>query len=503
MKKERASGVLLHPTSLPGPYGIGDLGPSAVRFADFLRETGQTYWQILPLGPTGFANSPYSSFSAFAGNPFLVSPEWLEEDGLLDLGDEPRLPSNYVDFERVYAFKDGLLRASFEKFQQAGAAGLGSLRAQHDRFCAENEAWLADYTLFCALKIHHQGAPWTAWEPALVRRDPAAIKTWRDRLAPEMAYQAYVQFLFYRQWSQLKSLCRERAIQFIGDIPIYVSHDSADVWIHQDLFKLDERGRSTVVAGVPPDYFSETGQRWGNPIYRWDRMAKDGYRWWTERFRETLKKVDVIRLDHFLGFSAYWEIPAEETYAVKGQWVPGPGHRFFETMKRKLKGLPFVAENLGVVTPEAEALREKFGLPGMAIMQFSFYPFDETYHLYNYSENTFAYTGTHDNDTVVGWYHSPSVKPEEKDYCRRYMATDGKEVHWDFIRFCHALHTRASIVPLQDLMGKGTEARMNFPGRVEGNWKWRFHWDELTPAIRDRFGTLTALYGRSSHPRKS
>jgi 4-alpha-glucanotransferase len=491
---QRASGVLLHPTSLPGPYGIGDLGPAAEEFGSFLSDSGQTYWQILPLGPTGLGNSPYSSYSAFAGNPLLISPERLAEEGLLDRAPEPPpFPADAVDHESVRAFKEKILRDSFRRFARAG----GGVKDDYGRFLSEHESWLKDYALFSALKAARRGAPWTDWEPELARAEPAALAKWADKLAEELDYQRYIQFLFFRQWGRLKNFCRAKGLMFLGDVPIYVAHDSADVWMNQPLFKLEADGRPRVVAGVPPDYFSETGQRWGNPVYDWDASARTRYEWWTARFRQCLRLVDMVRLDHFLGFHAYWEIPAAEPNAVKGRWTPGPGRRFFDAMKRKLGGLPFVAENLGAVTPEAEDLRKRCGLPGMSILEFSFSPDYPPSHPYNHPADTFVYTGTHDNDTVQGWLRDPAVTDKEKQFALKYTAADPADLHWALIRVGHSLPAQASVVPVQDLLGKGSEARMNYPGKTEGNWRWRFRWEELTPEIRIRFGELTWIYGRT------
>ncbi len=490
---KRFSGVLLHPICLPGPHGIGDLGHSAASFLEFLQETGQTAWQILPLNPIGYGNSPYSSDSAFAGEPLLISLEKMREDGLLEHWDVPHFSPYSVDYGAVWHFKQSLFRVAFDRFQEGNAPSV--LKSDYDAFRRENDFWLEDYALFSALKRHHN-ASWTQWEAPLIHRESKALDSWRDKLARETDFFAFLQFLFFRQWTQLKRSAAEKRISILGDVPIYVSHDSADVWVNQELFKLDKSGQPTSVAGVPPDYFSQTGQRWGNPIYHWDHMKRNGYKWWINRFRQCLKQVDIIRLDHFLGFSAYWEIPVEEQTAMKGKWVPGPGAAFFDAVKKEIGGLPFLAENLGVITPEAEALRRKYGLPGMSILQFSFPPDYPPCHPYNFEANTYAYTGTHDNNTVSGWFHDPKMDPKVKEFVLEYLNTDGRDIHWDFLRFCLSLHTQGAIIPLQDLLGRGSDARMNFPGRSDGNWTWRFQWEELTPILRTRFGMATKLYGR-------
>lgn len=489
--RQRVSGVLLHPTSLPSPYGVGDMGPHAHGFAHFLKETGQSLWQILPLNPPGLGHSPYSALSAFAGSPLLISPDFLREEGFLTHVPEAVFSQDRVDFDAVAVFKESLLRSAHKRF-------LTHLmeRAEHDRFVHENGAWLEDFALFMALKVHHGNAPWTEWPQDVARRAPAALKRWRADLAAEIEYHIFIQFLFHRQWARLRRTCREQGVQLLGDIPIYVAHDSADVWAHQELFTLKEDGNPIYVAGVPPDYFSQTGQRWGNPLYDWKILAKQRYAWWAARCRHTLACVDMIRLDHFLAFSAYWEIPAQEPNAVKGRWVKGPGRRFFTLLKDALGGLPFLAENLGVVTPEAEALRRHFHMPGMAVLQFSFPPDHPPSHPYNVEENTFIYTGTHDNDTTVGWFKNPQVGETEKKFALKYLNTDGREIHWDFIRAALSSHARASVIPLQDVMGLGGDARMNFPGKPLGNWGWRFTWEQLSPETRHRLLDLTVLYGR-------
>ncbi len=470
----RSSGILLHPTSLPGPHGIGDLGPAAFRFADWLSAAGQKLWQVLPLGPTGYGESPYQLFSAFAGNPLLLSLDLL---GIHEPA--PPFPATHVDFERVIPWKTAMLRRAFEAFHP------------DDEFAAfhrQHAAWLEPFVHFMALKHAHGGTSWTEWDP---------------RLAPdprEKQYHRFLQFHFFRQWNALREHCTRLGIRFLGDVPIYVSHDSADAWSHPDLFRFD------AVSGVPPDYFSATGQLWGNPLYRWDRMAGDGYAWWIDRMRATLSRFDVVRMDHFRGFEAFWEVPAGETTAVRGHWVQGPGADLFRALTAALGPLPILAENLGVITPEVEAIREQFAFPGMAVLQFAFGndPQAPTFLPHNYVRNLFAYTGTHDNDTVVGWWQSkggdstrtPADVQAEKARARAYLDTDGNEIHWKMIRTILASVADSVIFPLQDVLGLGTEARMNTPSTPSGNWRWRVTGEALTPSCAGRLSTLTALYGR-------
>jgi len=502
----RASGVLLHPTSLPGHHGIGDLGPASHAWIDFLEQAGQRLWQVLPLGPTGYGDSPYQCFSAFAGNPLLVSLDVLEAEGLLtpaDLADPPSFPEQEVDYGAVIDFKRSALGKAFARFREVAAP---ADRDGFHAFCREQAAWLDDFALFMAVKGAHGGVAWTDWDRDIAARRPEAIEKWKREKADEIEATKLAQFFFFRQWGELRRYCHARHIKMMGDVPIFVAHDSADVWAHPELFQLDERGRPTVVAGVPPDYFSATGQLWGNPLYRWDEMGRTGYAWWIDRFRATLALVDLVRLDHFRGFEAYWEIPASAPTAATGRWVQGPGAALFEALRAALGTLPIVAENLGVITPEVESLRERFGFPGMAILQFAFGgdPQGSDFIPHNYPRDRVVYTGTHDNDTVVGWWTSgvgDSTRTleeveAEREFARRYMHSDGKEIHWDFIRTLLGSVADLAIVPLQDVLGLGSEARMNVPARPGGNWRWRFAAGALTPEIRGRLRHMTEDYGR-------
>lgn len=509
MQLERSSGILLHPTSLPGRFGIGDLGIPAFQFADFLAGAGQKIWQVLPLGPTGYGDSPYQCFSAFAGNPLLISLEKLAEEGCLspkDFETAIAFPSQIVDFGAVIEFKLPLLRRAFENFKTK-ASPLD--RNAFEEFCQKNSCWLEDYALFMAVKEAHQGAVWTQWDAAIVARQPDALRQWRHRLAEEVQCRQFWQYQFFKQWAALKQYCHGRGIKIMGDIPIFIAHDSADVWTHPELFHLDKNGRPTVIAGVPPDYFSATGQCWGNPLYRWDVLARSGYAWWVERFRAILAIVDWARLDHFRGFEAYWEIPAMETTAVKGRWVNGPGAALFERLQQALGKLPIVAENLGVITPEVEKLKEQFGFPGMAVLQFAFGndPQALAFKPHNYDRNLVVYTGTHDNDTTVGWWTSlsagdstrtPEEIQQERKLAQQYLGADGREIHWSFIRAILASAADVAIIPLQDVLGLGSEARMNLPGRPSGNWRWRFMPAMLTPDHQARLKELTVTYNRAN-----
>jgi 4-alpha-glucanotransferase len=491
----RASGLLLHPTSLPGRFGIGDLGSEALRWVDFLAAAGQKLWQVLPLGPTGYGDSPYQSFSAFAGNPYLVSPEGLREDGLLesaDLAGTPAFPADRVDFGPVIEWKLAILAKSHERFSAGAAPGL---REGYDAFCHVQADWLDDFALFMALKEAHAGATWSSWDAGLRARDPAALAAARERFAVAMDSQRFRQFLFFRQWNAVRERARAAGVRIIGDLPIFVAHDSADVWAHPEFFQLDVRGAPTVMAGVPPDYFAKTGQLWGNPLYRWDVLARDGYAWWVERLHATFEVVDIARLDHFRGFEAYWEVPGGAATAEKGRWVKGPGAAFLESVRAALGALPIIAEDLGFVTPEVLALRDRFGLPGMKILQFAFdkdasHPFLP----HNYPTNCVVYTGTHDNDTSRGWYASASEK--QRHFARSYLGCDGVDFAWSLIRAGMASVADTFIAPLQDVLDLGPEARMNLPGRPGGNWGWRFQREQLTSAERDRLGELTKTFGR-------
>jgi 4-alpha-glucanotransferase len=495
MKFERSGGILLHPTSLPGPYGIGDLGPGAFHWVDWLTAAGCKLWQILPLGPTGYGDSPYQCFSAFAGNPYLISPDFLLEDGLLKhdhLEDMPRWDPRHVDFGILYRWKPALLDKAFNRFCERRIE-----KTEFDSFKAENANWLNDFALFMALKTAHGGGAWDGWPVELRQRDPIAMKEARKSLEDEIQRISFFQYLFFKQWYALKTHANAHGLKIIGDIPIFVAMDSSDVWANPGLFHLGADLKPLVVAGVPPDYFSPTGQLWGNPLYRWDRHKSDGYAWWLDRIRFTLKTVDIVRIDHFRGFAGYWEIPGDAPTAERGRWVPGPGANFFEVVKSACGDLPIIAEDLGEITPDVIALRDSFDLPGMKILQFAFSGPDNDFLPHRYSRNSVVYTGTHDNDTARGWYESA---PEtEKDFSRRYLGRDwqnGSEFSWDLIRTAWGSLSNFALAPMQDFLLLGTEARFNFPSKLGGNWDWRMVEADISEELKDRIKELNWLYQR-------
>jgi 4-alpha-glucanotransferase len=508
MNFPRASGVLLHPTSLPSNYGTGDLGPEAYRFVDFLADSGQTLWQVLPLGPTGYGDSPYACYSAFAGNTLLISPERLVTEGLLFESDLPKTSqqlADRVDFGEAYKFKDAILQLAYERYKKTTNT---NLRSAFETFAQRSSNWLDDYALFRALKDAHNGVAWNKWGPALVRRTPAALDRAREELREQIEAHMFYQFLFFRQWFALKSYTNQHGIKIVGDLPIFVAHDSADVWTNPEQFKLEKNGTPVVVAGVPPDYFSQTGQLWGNPLYNWEGMLADGFTWWIERVRATLAVVDIVRIDHFRGFAACWEIPGGDKTAERGQWVAAPGRELFLSIRKALGQLPIIAEDLGVITPDVIALRDESGFPGMRILQFGFGGDSKNSDLpHNYERNVVAYTGTHDNDTTVGWFHSVAGEgstrsadqiERERTFCSDYLHSDGEEIHWDFIRAVWASVANTAVVPLQDVLGLGASARMNLPNSTSGNWSWRFRSGALTDKIASRLKELTKLYAREA-----
>ncbi|HUF05353.1 MAG TPA: 4-alpha-glucanotransferase [Aridibacter sp.] len=506
MKFPRASGVLLHPTSLPSEYGIGDLGPSAFRFVDLLAEARQTYWQILPLGPTGYGDSPYQCFSAFAGNTNLISPELLVEEELLneeDISERPDFPQDEVDYGSIISWKDGILRSAYRRFRDTDNI---SLKGNFELFTRESAYWLDDYALFRAIKREQGGKVWLEWDEPLRTGDREAVEEARAGLLDEILAQKFFQFAFFRQWYRLKAYASGKGVKIVGDIPIFVAIDSADVWTRPELFKLRNDLTPKVVSGVPPDYFSKTGQLWGNPIYDWDRMREDGYLWWVERFRSALKTVDVVRIDHFRGLAASWEVPGKEETAENGEWVDVPGRELFRRLELEFGELPVMAEDLGVITGDVEALRDEFGFPGMRVLQYAFGGGADNPHLpYNYPKNCVVYTGTHDNDTSRGWYqglNAAGSKKERKEasevreFCLNYLNSDGEEIHWALVRACLASVADTAIIPLQDLLGLGNEARMNIPATESGNWRWRFREGDLTDEIIERLREMTEVYGR-------
>ena len=495
MRFPRASGVLLHPTSLPGPHGSGDFGADARHFVDWLVAGGQRLWQILPLGGIGAGNSPYMSSSAFAGNVLLIdladlqTQGWLEAD---DLTPPPALQAQRVDYAAVVPFRMARLERAAACFARDGTP---PQRAALAEFVAAQRAWLDDYALFMALCEAHAWRDWCDWPPALAARQPAALAAARAEHAQRIHFWQFCQWVFFRQWLALKAYANERGVEIVGDAPIFIAHQSAEVWANQTLFELGPDGRPTVVAGVPPDYFSATGQRWGNPLYRWSEHAEDGYAWWVDRVRRTLELVDIVRIDHFRGFAGYWEIPASAPTAVLGRWVPGPGEALFKAIARALGPVPIIAEDLGVITPDVEALRKKFGFPGMRILQFAFAgDASDRFLPHNHENDTVVYPGTHDNDTVAGWW--AGATDHERHFARGYLATDGHDMPWTMIRAAMASVADTAVHPMQDVLALPTECRMNFPGQSEGWWAWRFQWSQVHPWHAGRLAELVRLYGR-------
>ncbi|MFY9436387.1 MAG: 4-alpha-glucanotransferase [Limnochordia bacterium] len=486
MSRTRKSGVLLHITSLPSPFGIGDLGPCAYRFVDFLKAAKQKLWQVLPLGPVEPFGSPYAPYSAFAGNPCLISPELLIEDQLLS-------PSELAEpFISASAHRSNLITLVHSRFQSSRPP---SLLAEYHAFCHANRFWLSDYALFMALKGHFAKASWVQWPEDTARRSPRALTYWRRKLARQIQEHKFAQFLFYHQWQKLKAYARRKGIAIIGDLPLFVAHDSADVWSKPYLFQLDKRGMPVFVAGVPPDYFSETGQLWGNPVYDWQMHYQERFLWWRRRIGTLLRLVDLIRLDHFRGFEAYWRIPFGSPTAADGRWMPGPGSDFFAAVKAGVGRLPFIAEDLGFIDAKVVKLRQRWNLPGMRVLQFGFEALKPNLHSpHNYPRGCAAYTGTHDNDTAVGWYRK--ADPAVQDYTRRYLGTSGADIAWDLIRAVLASPANIAIVPAQDLLSLDSEARMNTPGTIDGNWQWRCPDGALNKELSLRLAELTSLYGR-------
>ncbi len=499
MPTQRKCGIICHPTSMPGRFGIGELGEAACRFIDFLARAGQSIWQILPLGPTSYGDSPYQPFSAFAGNPLLIDLQQLVEEGLLseeDVALETPFPEGRVLYGRVMEFKNRVLRVSYRNYAHQGSRRLGN---ELDAFCEEQNGWLADYALFMALKQRFDWAAWTDWDSDIALREDKAVAKWRHALRDEVDYQCYLQFQFSRQWERVRRYANDAGITIIGDVPIFVGQDSADVWSRRELFQLDQQGRPTVVAGVPPDYFSTTGQLWGNPLYRWQVMREDHYGWWMARLEAILSKVDLVRLDHFRGFAGYWEVSVGEKTAINGRWVKGPGEDFFRRVLDKFGELPIIAEDLGLISEDVIALRKAYGLPGMKVLQFAFgSDASNPYLPHNYKRDCVAYTATHDNDTTVGWY----AAADEEIMCkvRAYAGTDGKAINWTFIRMVMNSVADTAVYPLQDVLGLGSEARLNQPGRSDGNWTWRYREDALSESLADTLREMAILSRRWLEP---
>ncbi len=492
--KKRKSGVLLHITCLPSNFGIGDLGPEAYSFANFLARSQQSVWQVLPLNPTTIGNSPYYSPSAFAGNPLLISPEKMIDDGLLGHGDVkpvPKFESAHVDFGLVYRYKYELFKKAFEKFPEE--------HFDFNEFCEKNKKWLEDFSLFASLKNHFDGKEWFNWPTALKMRDPEELGVWREKLCDEIRFQKFLQFVFYDQWFRLKDYCNEKEIQIFGDIPIYVTLDSADAWANPQIFKLDSDKKPLVVAGVPPDYFSETGQLWGNPVYDWDCLKENSFEWWMDRLSFNLEVSDIVRLDHFRGFLAAWEVPASDETAVNGHWCPVPGAEFFSQVFERFPNAAIIAEDLGYITPDVREVMDRFELPGMKLLVFAFGVgmASNPYVPHNHIPNCVVYTGTHDCNTIRGWFEN-DLSDEDRERLFQYLDKEcyADEISWEMIRLAMMSTSRLVVIPLQDLLGLGADSRINFPGTSEGNWEWRFKNELITSDLENRLSEITCLFGR-------
>ena len=498
---QRGSGILLHITSLSSPFGIGDLGPSAYQFADFLTQTKQSYWQVLPLNPTDHAcgNSPYSSPSAFAGNPLLISPELLTESGFLkkrEIEEIPLFPNGRCDYASVISYKSGLLHRAYDSFKASGKK-----RDAFKTFCKENEGWLEEFALFFVIKKYFKGKAWGEWEKDLRNRNSEYLDRIKKNLQDEVEQEKFYQYLFLTQWLSLKDYCNNKGIRFIGDVPIYVNHDSADVWAHSEIFNLNEEKRPLFVAGVPPDYFSKTGQLWGNPTFRWDRLQKTDYRWWFDRISYNLRLFDTLRLDHFRGFVAFWEVPSTETTAMNGKWVEAPAYDFFTALLKRFPVHSFIAEDLGIITADVKEVMDRFGFPGMRVLQFAFGENSPThpYLPHNFIPNTIVYTGTHDNNTTRGWFENETT-PQEKKRIFRYLGKEvsSEQLPVELIRLGMMSVANTVMIPAQDVLGLGEEARMNRPSTLSRNWEWRLLPDQLTSSYAEMLLELTETYGRAS-----
>jgi 4-alpha-glucanotransferase len=495
MKIERSAGVLLHPTSLPGKFGIGDLGPDAFKFIDFLKESGQTLWQVLPLGPTGYGDSPYQCFSAFAGNPVLISPEFLERDGLLnreDLISSSTGNLHKIDFGTVITFKNELLKKAFQNFKLK----LTSFNPDYNNFCSKENYWLDDFSLFMSAKQFHGGISWTGWSKSIALREN--INDWKTKLKDGIEYQKFVQFIFNKQWNDIRKYAMQNGIKIIGDLPIFVAYDSADVWANKELFTIREDGTLEFVAGVPPDYFSATGQLWGNPLYKWNVMIKDDFAWWKKRISKLLDMVDIIRIDHFRGFDAYWRIPGGADTAIKGDWIKAPGEKLFNSIKKELGELPIIAEDLGVITDSVEQLRDKFDFPGIKILQFGLGENGENKFLpHNHIKNCVIHTGSHDNETTRGFLESEKHKNSGVyEWAQKYFNYYGDNMTYQLILAAYASISNICIIPMQDILNLDNSARMNFPSTLGGNWTWRFSWDQIDDQLKNNYKRLTMIYDR-------
>lgn len=500
MEFKRECGILLHPTSLPSKFGVGDLGSEAYEFVEFLYRSRQSLWQILPLNPVGYGESPFQSFSAFAGNPLLISIDKLLEEGLLeqqDIEDIPSFKSKKVEFEVVREYKSNLLRKAYNFFQNK------SPDREFVKF-VQSKDWLADYSLFMSLKDYFEGTAWNHWDKDIVLRNSSTIEHFRILLKEEIQYHNFIQYTFFKQWNQLRQYANEKGIKIIGDLPIFISYDSSDAWANPHLFKLDQKGEPIAVAGVPPDYFSETGQLWGNPHYNWEAMEQDEFLWWRERFSSLLEMVDIIRIDHFRGFESYWEIPYGEETAINGEWVKAPGEKLFTIIKKYLGDIPVIAEDLGIITPEVEELKNKLGFPGMKVLHFILNSGEKELCLpHNFEKNSVAYTGTHDNDTTVGWYKKLlETSPEEIKFLVDYLELNDnmtlEDICWRIIEAAYESEANTVIIPLQDVLCLDSESRMNLPSTVGGNWEWRFEQGDLAPTLEERLARLVEEHYRYS-----
>lgn len=497
MEFERSAGILLHPTSLPGKYGIGDFGENAFKFVDFLVDAGQKLWQVFPLGPTGYGDSPYQCFSAFAGNPLLVSPDLLKEKGYLtdnDLQDIPEFNPLKIDYGRVINYKNSLLNAAYENFKKNGAGWQESF----DKFKSENSGWLDDYALFMACKEHHGGVMWRQWSSDIAFRKGNAVDEWNEKLSDRVNYQKFIQFLFFDQWHSVKKYANEKGIKIIGDLPIFIAYDSSDLWANRHLFTVNENGILETVAGVPPDYFSPTGQLWGNPLYKWDEMEKDNFAWWKERFKQMFDLVDIVRIDHFRGFEAFYEIPGDAPTAETGKWVKAPGEKLFNEIRKEFGEPPIIAEDLGIITEEVKALRDKFNFPGMKIMQFAFgEEGDKNFLPHRYIHNCVVYSGSHDNDTTRGFFEAEKANGSGIfEWAQKYLNYYGNDIRFAVIKAAYSSVADTVVIPMQDILNLGSEARMNFPGRPDGNWQWRFTWEQVDENLISLYKEMCELYER-------
>lgn len=503
MEWKRAAGILLHPTSLPSKYGIGDLGDSAYNFVNFLKSAGQTYWQVFPLGPTGYGDSPYQCFSAFAGNPYLISPDLLIQDGLLDQSEIEQLHDenpHSVDYGKVINYKVGLLSKAYEKFKEDPAL----LEDEYEKFCEDNKIWLNDFALFMACKKYHGGKSWNQWEEDIKLRKDNAAAEWTEKLAEDVEYNKFIQCLFFRQWNDVKQYANQNGITIIGDLPIVIAYDSSDAWANKNQFTIDDNGNLESVAGVPPDYFSATGQLWGNPLYRWNVMREDGYKWWVERFKQMFTLVDIVRIDHFRGFAALYTIPGDAETAEKGEWIQAPGEEVFTALEKEIGDAPIIAEDLGFITPDVTELRKKFNFPGMKILQFAFgEDAEEGFLPHNHEPLYVVYTGSHDNDTTRGFFEK---EKEQKsgiyEWAQDYLNYYGDDIRFQVMKTAYESVADTVIIPMQDVLNLGTEARMNFPGTTGGNWQWRFTWDQISDDLAGTLKEMTEMYGRPPKEKK-